>query len=134
MRALALGNLTEAMALFDTAIALNAHHSNSFFARGKCYFLLDDFEKARVDFMEAIRLSHQKHDSYHRAASEEHLQRGRGFLKLGKLDLAINDFTKALDLHRKNKDALAARAQAYRAKGSVQLAEIDERESGRVGE
>ena len=59
--------------------------------------------------------------------SAEHLVRGRQWLKQGENDLAISDFTKALDLYRGNTEARIARAQAYRAKGNWRLAEEDER-------
>jgi tetratricopeptide (TPR) repeat protein len=122
-----VGGIAAAEDVLTQAISLDASHSNSFFARGRCRFLKGEYEAARDDFMEAVRLSHILHDSYHRAASDAHLARGRELLKEGSLDLAINDFTKALDLHRANEQALAARARAYRQKGSIALAEADER-------
>jgi tetratricopeptide (TPR) repeat protein len=125
-RALLAKDIAGALALLDKAIAAAPLHSNSHFTRGKCFFYERRFDEAATSFTEAIRLSHIKHDGYHRAASAEHLARGGEFFKQGKLDLAVNDFTKALDLHRGNKEALKARAEAYRAKGNVPLAEEDE--------
>jgi Tfp pilus assembly protein PilF len=79
-----------------------------------------------MDLREAVRASHLAHDAYHRRASDAHLARGQQFLAAGEVELAIQDFTKALDLHRGNKVALAARASAYRLKGSELLAQADE--------
>ena len=118
------------VARYDQALVLlnktEAGHSNSYFLRGRCHFLKREFEMARADITEAIRLSHLGHDAYHRHASGEHLARGKAYAASGELELAISDFTKALDLHRGNQDALAARAQSYRVKGNIALAEMDE--------
>ena len=118
--------------LLDKAIGSGPPHSNSFFLRGKCRFMQGQYGLAQEDFSEAIRLSHMEHDAYHRAASEEHFKRGLDYYSREELDLAVSDFTKALDLHRGNKKALEARANAYRAKGNVQLAEADERLLGNL--
>jgi tetratricopeptide (TPR) repeat protein len=120
------GNAAQAIEEVNAAIAIDPVHSNSYFARGKCYFAQKEYALAHGDFMEAIRLSHIAHDVYHRYASHEHFMRARDYLKRHELDLAINDCTKSLDLYRGNKEALALRAQAYRAKGNVKLAEEDE--------
>jgi len=126
-RAFIAGDSASAVLLLDKAIASVPHHSNSLFTRGKCHFMEQRFEEARTDFAEAIRQSHRHHDAYHRNASAEHLARGRRFFERDELDLAVSDFTKALDLYRGNKQALKARAEAYRAKGNEKLAEEDER-------
>jgi tetratricopeptide (TPR) repeat protein len=81
---------------------------------------------ARGKFAEALAISSERHDRYHRHASDEHLKRGKEFLRAGEIDLAIADFSKALDLYRGNKEARAARAGAYRAKGNDALAQQDE--------
>jgi len=127
MSALLAGDTATALKFFEKALAAVPSHSNSFFGRGKSYFLKGDYAQAATDFAQAVRLSHIKHDAYHRTASAEHFARGAAFLKSGQLDLAVSDFTKALDLHRGNRHALAARANAYRLKGNEKLAEEDER-------
>jgi tetratricopeptide (TPR) repeat protein len=129
--ALLAGDIPKALLKLDEAIAAAPHHGNSYFTRGKCYYLERNFEAVLADFTEAIRLSHRRHDAYHRAASADHLARGREFLKRGEPDLAVSDFTKALDLYRGNKEALKARAEAYRAKGNAKLAEEDETAVGK---
>lgn len=120
-------NYAPAITLLDKAIEAEPNHSNSFFLRGKIYFLQRDFEQACIEFTKAIQLSHEAHDRYHRSASQEHLARGREFYKRNEWELAVSDFTKALDLDKSNKEALKARAETYREKGALRLAEEDEK-------
>lgn len=101
-------------------------HSNSRFLLGKCWFHLQRYGKAADNFIEAIRISHMHHDQYHHHASTQHFLRGSAFFYGGKIDLAIVDFTKALDLNRHNQEARQARARAYKAKGNLQLAREDD--------
>jgi tetratricopeptide (TPR) repeat protein len=131
--ALAQQEYPAALALLERAITCDANHSNSHFARGKCFFLQylnapDTTYLAEADMAltEAIRLSHRDHDSYHRQASADHVARGALFLMQGNTDLAVADFSKALDLFAKNDEARRLRAQAYRAKGNLLLAQADE--------
>ena len=104
------------IACFNAAIALDPSHSNSYFARGKYWFAEKSYDRACTDFREAIALSHIKHNDYHRLASGEHLARGKAFLNAGELDLAVNDFTKALDLWPQNQDAIQACEKARHLK------------------
>jgi tetratricopeptide (TPR) repeat protein len=126
VKALLAGDIVGALSAFNNAIAIEPAHSNSYFARAKLWFAQGAHVKAGTDLEEAIRLSHLKHDSYHRFASDEHLVRGARLLLDGEVELAIADFTKALDLNRRNRKALLARAAVYRAKGNEALARSDE--------
>lgn len=110
-----------------TLLAESTEHSNSFFLAGKCLFMLGEYENAISALCEALRLSHIAHDEYHLFASEQHRLRGEQFFSAGEMELAISDFTKALDLDKTNKGARKARAAAYRAKGNSKLAQEDER-------
>lgn len=101
-------------------------HSNICFLKGRCWFALKKYEKAIPELLQAIRLSHAEHDAYHQFASNEHLRRGERFFYDDHIDLAIADFTKAIDLNSNNKDARKARAAAYSAKGNKALAREDE--------
>lgn len=104
-------------------------HSNSRFLRGKCLFMLGHYEQAAQEFREAIRLSHIDHDAYHRFASAQHYTRAQQWLTAGDMELAISGLTKALDLYSGNKEARRLRAETYRRKGNIRLAEQDEIES-----
>lgn len=108
------GALAQAALLLRTAIAISPQHSNSHFTLAQCCFEGGEYSDAREHALAAIRLSHQAHDAYHRFASAQHLDRGRGFAGQGEWDLAINAFTKALDLFQGNDTAREARDEAYR--------------------
>lgn len=115
----------KAFLCFDAAVYESPEHSNSYFGRGKCQFIQQQFVAACSDFREAIRLSHHMHDSYHRNASDLHAQRARWFETQGEMDLAIADYSKALDLFRQNRDVRLSRSALYRKKGNVRMAEED---------
>lgn len=124
--ALADGDAERGAACIQQALAADPAHADSYFLRGRAHFAQGDFAAAKADFTEAARLSHLDHQAYHRTASAARLERGRHFAASGEWDLAINDFTKALDLHGANRDALIARADAYWQKGSLDLAALDD--------
>lgn len=112
VKAILEGNIAQAILHLEQAIAANPKHSNSHFWLGKCRMLEGRLEEARALVQEAIRLAHLDHEAYHRSASDIHLERARQFLHNGSLDLAINDYTKALDLNRSNVAASAELAAA----------------------
>lgn len=129
-----VGRLTGvATALHDTALkhylaqdfetALNAlvtcEQENGFFLKGKCWIAMGEYEQAKIALQEAVRLSHIQHDNYHQQAAAAHIERGTLFLKQNALDLAIADFSKALDLHKNNPLALELRAKTYNLKGKA---------------
>jgi predicted negative regulator of RcsB-dependent stress response len=78
------------------------------------------------EFEAALKVCAARHDRYHHYASDLHKKRGDYYAGAGALDLAIADYSKALDLYGKNRTALRARAAAYRLKDSARLAEADE--------
>jgi tetratricopeptide (TPR) repeat protein len=115
-----------ALTAIDRAIAAEPRHINSYLLRGKIHFMQNEYEKAKADLQESVRLAHLDHEAYHRTASAEHLTRARKFCDEQQYDLAITDCTKALDLDHTNKDALLLRAEIYRTKGNEQMAQWDE--------
>ena len=86
-------------------------HSNGLYRLAFAYVQQGKAEAACAHVKEAIRLSHIEHDSYHRAASQQHFERGQQFAQVQEYDLAINDFYKALDLNRQNQQATEAITQ-----------------------
>jgi tetratricopeptide (TPR) repeat protein len=110
---------------FDRAIQVDLTHSNSYFGKGKCAFLMQDYILASICFREAIRLSHLAHDGYHRHASDLHAQRARWYERKGEVDLAIADYSKALDLNTRNLEARTSRGLLYQVKGNTRMAEAD---------
>ena len=118
VKALLTEDTQKAILLFAEAVASFPTHSNSHFWLGKCRMLEGKTSEAKTLLLEAIRLAHQGHDAYHHSASDAHVARARAFLAEGNIDLAINDFTKALDLNRGNEVALKEREAAQRVKDS----------------
>lgn len=60
-------------------------------------------------YEKAIAMSSARHDAYHKHASGAHVLRGEYNMQAGELDLAIADFSKALDLWRGNAQATVLR-------------------------
>lgn len=83
-------------------------HSNGRFRLAQLYAVQNLHKQAYTQLIEAIRLSHEEHDGYHQTASGEHVARGAEFARHAEYDLAINEFHKALDLHRGNAEAKEA--------------------------
>lgn len=112
------GDMATAVEKFAQALGASPAHSNSHLWMGKCRLAMGDATGAKKSFQEAIRLAHLDHDSYHKAASVEHLKRARAFMSRGEFDLAINDYTKALDLDRTNQDATTERTAAQKVRAN----------------
>lgn len=113
-------------ALILSLISPDTMHGNSRFLLGKCWFHLQRYGKATDNFKEALRISHSYHDRYHHYASTQHFLRGATQFYGDNIDLAIADFSKALDLNRHNAEARLARARAYKAKGNLRMAQMDD--------
>jgi tetratricopeptide (TPR) repeat protein len=120
------GCIAEALGLAEQALRLEATHANSFFLLGKCCCFLEDYAQACLRFQQSIRLAQRGHDLYHQEASAQHVARAERFVLFARIEEAIQDCTKALDLDRKNERALGLRAKLYRDKGNRRAAEADE--------
>ena len=107
---------------------VESSHSNSHLLAGKCLVGLKRYTQAVTHFNEAIRLSQRMHEEYHRFASDAHLHRGNVAFGRDEPDIAIAEYSKALDLDSHNLEARKARANAYRYKGNSKMAEADETE------
>jgi tetratricopeptide (TPR) repeat protein len=125
-KAFAAGDAAGALALLRTLLAREPEHANGWNLKGQIHFAAAEPEAAREAFAEAVKHMAAAHDAYHKRASGMRLMRGQAYARTGELDLAINDFTKALDLHAGNTEALQARAQAYRRKENPRMGEQDE--------
>ena len=85
------GNHKKAIEDYSKAIAINPYFADAYCGRGRIYgFIFYDLNKGIADCTRAISLDLDNLDAYC----------GRGFflLKLNKVDLAKNDFKKALEL------------------------------------
>lgn len=118
VKAVLSGDMATAVEKFMQALNISPTHSNSHLWMGKCRLAMGDAIGAKKNMQEAIRLSHLDHEAYHKAASQEHVKRAREFFKRSELDLAINDYTKALDLDRTNQDAIKERDEAQKLRAN----------------
>lgn len=99
----------------------------------------------------AVRLFHEGCDAYERAgyaqsidfftrsitASDKlggvYIVRGGAYMKLGQIDKAIADFSKAIELIPRSRRAYRSRALAYRSTGLDDRAEADDRMAEEIG-
>jgi tetratricopeptide (TPR) repeat protein len=114
----ALGNLNLAFADANEAVSLAddldiAPHSKAWFyhIRGEVLFGMGSYDRAVSDFTTALSLSEKQPSTYGLSAYE----RGRTFLKAGKLDLAVKDFSMTLEKSPGLTSALKERGLAYLA-------------------
>ncbi|MEY3107046.1 MAG: hypothetical protein RIT35_1219 [Pseudomonadota bacterium] len=104
--------LTQALELFPA-------HSNAHFALSRIGLQMGEGSAAFAQLTQAINLSTNAHDHYHRHAAFQHCNRGYLYLQMQQGDLAITDFNKALDLDKNSMVAMLERAKLYLARGSV---------------
>ena len=114
-----------AQADYESALKRSPTHSHAWYGKGRCAMARGEYKSAMECFNHAITLSSEQHDAYHQFASVGHMRRGKLSFFLGNRELAINDYTKALDLYPKNVDALLARANCYKGKGNIANAIAD---------
>lgn len=112
------GDAPSAITKLKEALSAFPEHANLLLTLGRILWEMQDYTQSRDVLKEAARLAHVSHDAYHRAASAQHLERARGFAAAGELDLAVNDFNKALDLHGGNEDAKKERAEILKIKNA----------------
>ncbi len=97
----------------NQAFKIDAEYSNAYLSAGLGYFFQKNFKKAEKLLSTSVKIICKKHKEYHITSSMQFYNRGFIYYKLFQFDLAINDLTKALDLHDKNIDALFLRAKIY---------------------
>ena len=88
-------------------------------------FLQGDNNSALSYIDQAIEIFKTHHHDYHINSSVQYYNRGFIYYNMNELDIACNDLTKSLDLHKKNIDALILRAKIYLKKGLVNEAISD---------
>ncbi len=114
-----VGNLEEALADLDQAIALDPHLAVAYIDRGTACTLLGRLEEAIEALNTAVRLAP--------ADAKAWAARGSAQLSCSAWDAAVSDATRALHLNAKNVQALCTRAEAKLQMGawSAALADLD---------
>jgi tetratricopeptide (TPR) repeat protein len=115
---LKLGQLDRALSDLDKAIILNPDLADAYVSRGVVWSMKEQQDKAVTDLNEAIRRNTNwlAYAFYHRAGIR---------LKEGKIDLSIDDYTKAIQHQPEYADCFFGRATALYEKGDFDGALAD---------
>ncbi len=70
------GQFKQALARADSAVTLNPQNAAAYHMRGKCYFMLNEFDKAATDLQKAVQLTPRDYDVAYTLALA-HLKRGQ---------------------------------------------------------
>lgn len=126
-------NYDKAILYFGKAIELDPQNAQSYFGRARVNMRCDDlFDRqcggpsSSNDLEKAILADPQMADAYLYRGSL-HMQQAYYDNDKKEYELAIQYFTKAINLNSKEPDYYSARATAYRKLGKTSLAEADER-------
>jgi len=121
------GQFRQALERANTAVTLNPDNPAAYHMRGKCYFMLNEFEKSAIDLQKSLQLAPRDYDVAYtlalahlkrgqRAAAQEIFDRmivelgnrpqlriliGRAYRQTGLLEQAIDEFKKAIALDPK---------------------------------
>lgn len=119
------GNYAAALNCYNEYLMLHPHHTGTLYNRGRCYELLEEPEKARVDYEEVLRRDpdhvkallglsqlHYSDEDYesviylcsHATLVDKehylaHYYLGRAYHKIGKLGSALDSYNLAIDLN-----------------------------------
>lgn len=111
------GNFKEALVRLDAAVALHPENAAFRHMRGKCHFMLNEFEKAISDLQTAARLTPQDYDVGYTLAL--------AYLKLGKKPAALEIFNRLIVQLGNRPQLRIVIGRAYRQTGFLDEA-IDE--------
>ncbi|HJQ01363.1 MAG TPA: tetratricopeptide repeat protein [Jatrophihabitans sp.] len=112
-----LGRLEEALADYDSVIALDPNYAEYHFDRGNLLHRLGRDDEALASFEQAVQLSPP--------FPEVHYNRAELLVNLGELEQAIASFSYVLELDPDYLDAYVNRASAYAELGEAEQAATD---------
>ncbi len=111
------GQFKQALVRSDSAVALNPQNAAAYHMRGKCYFMLNEFDKAAVDLQKALQLAPRDYDVAYTLAL--------AYLKRHQTPLAVQIFDRLIaDLGNRPQLRILI-GRAYRQTGMLQEA-VDE--------
>lgn len=105
------GKYKEAIENLDESIKLKNDFPISYFYRGACYQALEDWDNAMLDYTESIKLKEDMIDAYYNRAQ---IILTRKDIDCPKIENAIEDLKKAIELDDKFQDAYFALGAAYK--------------------
>ena len=111
------GQFKQALARADSVVVLNPQNAAAYHMRGKCYFMLNEFEKAATDLQRALQLTPRDYDVAYTLALAH--------LKRGKTAAAVQIFDRMIDQLGNRPQLRILIGRAYRQTGLLPEA-IDE--------
>lgn len=111
------GELDDALAGFNAAIALNPASALAYYNRGNVYYAKGDYVAAVRDFTEAIRISP--------GLPYANMNRGNALSNLGRLDEALKDLDEAVRLQPEVSDSYFNRAIVHVRRRELEQALAD---------
>lgn len=106
----ALGEYSQAIVLFNSAVQENPNNANLYERRGKCYLNLNELDKAIADLNRVIKLAPE-------SPGNPYLHRGRCYQKLNEHSKAIADFTSGIDSEEHGRKKQTKFFSLYMARG-----------------
>lgn len=103
------GKFEDAILKLNKSIELKNDFCVSYFYRGACYQVLENWDEAMLDYTKAIQLNDKMTDAYYNRAK---IILSRKDIENPKIENAISDLEKALELDENFLDALYAMACA----------------------
>lgn len=105
------GLLKEAVGTLNLLLKNNPDYSIAWHHRAEVYLVMRERRQAYADVNKAIETAHTWHENYHFNAALHHLHRGLVYADTGQPEMAMMDFTKALELHKNFVEVYVERAR-----------------------
>ena len=99
------GHNEHAIGLMSEMLKQNTNYAMAWHHRALMFLELNDPRQALADLDKSIEAGEKWHSAYHHDASLHHFHRGQLQLQQGDVDMAMMDFTKALDIDKTNAGA-----------------------------
>lgn len=110
------------LALYDKIIAIDPQDSYAYYERAHIYQNQSQYEEAVLDFARALRVDVPDHPP---TEQEIYCSRGDAYTLLGKDYLAVDDYSKAIEIDPMFSPAYESRARIYEKLGELDKAERD---------
>lgn len=104
------GDWHQAGAILSDLLKQRPAYPMAWHHRALVFLELNEARQAYSDLNRAIETAVTWHEGYHRDAAYHHYHRGQIYAERGELDMAVIDFSKALDLDKHFAEVYAARA------------------------
>ena len=105
------GLMKEAVATLSMLLKQQPNYPMAWHHRAEMYLVMNERRQAYADINRAIEESHLWHEGYHYNAALHHLHRGLVYAQTGQPEMAMMDFSKALDLHKHFTEVYVERAK-----------------------